>query len=399
MTISKNLCKKTPPITLPHQTSYSKTLCRTTATFLTATTLVSAQGDSSGRSAADPILIYPNLLRQDDTKASKKDESTASLGVWGYFNKVFQEKAAEKGNGSAAAAKSDETNTPELRPAPPSANPIEPNAPSKVKKIEEQREKIVPHKASYTITLDKSYDDISDAAGEMSINVFDTGDGYVFEQNSTLIIYNSDGEAEQIMTNLATWQDYAGDRYRFTSRTVRNGEEEDIIKGEAVKNHSTRTAEVTYQLPTATTISIPYTTIFPLHHILNTLDAAKKGLPSISHPVFDGSNETYEAVTVDTLLGAPKPSNLKIKVDGNINVQTKWPMRISVYPLDSPSAEPEYEMTQHILTPGIIIKDMTLDYGLFAVKAELNHVLFYDEPEVKEERRDCGNEDGGIEGE
>lgn len=370
---------------LRYMSSHAKKLGLTTAILLTVTSLANSQNDSTTSSPPESVHIYPNLLRQDDSKSSKKEDTSASLGVWGYFNKVFQEKAAEKATGTPPSSPTKKDSGPqELRPAPQSENPIEPNAPSKVKRVEEQSEKIVPHKASYKISLDKSYDDISDAAGEMTINVFDTGDGYVFEQNSSLIIYNVDGEAEQIITNLATWQDYGGDRYRFTSRTVRNGEDEDIIKGEAVKNHSNRTAQVTYQLPTATVISIPYATVFPLHHILSSLEAAKKGLHTISHPVFDGSNETYEAVTVDTLLGAPKPSKLTIKVDGNVNIQTKWPMRISVYPLESPSAEPEYEMTQHILGPGII-KDMTLDYGLFAVKAELDHILFYDESETKVE--------------
>ncbi len=337
--------------------------------------------------------FYPNLLRQDDSKSGKNSpdaDPTASLGAWGHFNKVFQDRVAQ----DKTCLKSEDTKTSlfrpsepspasELRLAPANSNPIEPNAPSKVKQVAEQRESIIPHKATYTITLDKSYDDISDAAGEMTINVVDTGDGYVFEQNSTLIIYNVDGEGEQIITNLATWQDYGGDRYRFTSRTVRNGEEEEVIKGEAIKNHSTRTAEVSYQLPLKTTIMIPYETIFPLHHLIKSLEAAQKGLHSLSHPIFDGSNETYEAVMVDTLLGAPKPSNLKVKIDGNMNFQTKWPMRISVYPLDSATAEPEYEMTQNVLGPGII-KDMTLDYGLFAVKAELNHIVFYDGGEQKD---------------
>ena len=383
MTNSQNYYDKTKRDSTNYQCSHAKKLGLTTAIVLTTTSLALAQGEPTDTSSSEPVRIYPNLLRQDDSKQGKKEDTSATFGVWGYFNKVFQEKAGDKNSSSTPASpKNQESSSQELRSAPQSANPIEPNAPSKIKKIEEQSEKIVPHKATYTISLDKSFDDISDAAGEMTINVFDTGDGYVFEQNSSLIIYNSDGEGEQIITNLATWQDYGGDRYRFTSRTVRNGEDEDVIKGEAVKNHSTRTAQVTYQLPTPTVISIPYETTFPLHHILSSLEAAKKGLHSISNPVFDGSNETYEAVTVDTLLGAPKPSKLKFKVDGDVNIQTKWPMRISVYPLDSSSSEPEYEMTQHVLEPGII-KDMTLDYGLFAVKAELNHILFYDQLETK----------------
>lgn len=335
-----------------------------------------ANAEPTQQTASKNSCVYPNMLTSD-CKTCKKEESP-TLGVWGHFNRVFQEKISENNNPSPLIF-------------PFSGNPLlstddtislDKNSPSKVEKIQEEHERVTPHKAQYTISLDRNYDEISDANGEMSINIFDTGDGWVFEQNSTLYVYDINGEAEIIHTNLTTWQTYAGDRYRFNSRTVRNSEEDSLIKGEAVKNHNTRTTEVTYQLPESSVIQLPYDVTFPLHHLINTLESARQGLPSTTHSVFDGSNETYEAVTVDTILGAPKPSNLKfdLKNAPAINIQTKWPMRLAVYPLGSQAADPEYEMSQNVLGPGII-KDITLDYGSFAVKAELQDIVFYEKAE------------------
>jgi hypothetical protein len=310
-------------------------------------------------------ILSQNKLQPPSQTSSKEDGATASLGVWGHFNKIFQEKLSKD--------------------APQASNaPLEPNYPSNLKVSQNQKTQIISHKATYSIHLDKSNDDISDAIGEMTINIFDTGDGYVFEQNSTLTLYNSDGvEEEQIVTNHTTWQGYGGD-YRFTCRTIRNGEEE-TIKGHVVKRGDNKTAEVIYQLPTPTQVWIPYKTVFPLDHLIRSLEAAQKGEPSLTMPIFDGSNETYEAVKVDTLFGMPQPSKLKLKNEtentGEMHLNTMWPMHISVYPLESPSPDPEYEMSQNVLEGGII-RDMTLDYGAFAIKAELKHLILYKSSEM-----------------
>lgn len=288
-----------------------------------------------------------------------------SLGVWGTINRFFQSKTS--------------TYQPTFKT--PSVPPEKQESSDKIESQEvtySYKEIIVPHKARYVITLEKNYgDDISDAAGEMTINVYDTGDGLVFEQNSSLVIYNGDGEGEQIITNLATWQDYEGKRYRFNSRTVRDGEQEEIIKGEAIKNNQEKVTRITYSRPTTSQITTPYETIFPLHHLIHSLAMAKAGKSVVSNVVFDGSSETHEAVTVDTILGAPRPSELKIKTDQDILIKNQWPMRLAVYAPESDNSDPDYEMVQNVLDSGVI-KDMTLDYGAFQVKATLDKIDFYE---------------------
>jgi EipB-like len=288
-----------------------------------------------------------------------------SLGVWGMLDRFFRSKTAPTAQEPLKTTTTVEQKTPDQG--------LPETAPKRV-----HADVIVPHKAKYTITLEKNYgDDISDAAGEMTINVYDTGDGLVFEQNSTLIIYNGDGEGEQIITNLATWQDYEGKRYRFNSRTVRNGEQEEIIKGEALKDDFAHLTRITYTRPAESQVTTPYETLFPLHHLIHALEMAKAGKSVVSDIVFDGSSETHEAVSVDTLLGAPKPSGLKIKTDQAISTQTQWPMRLAVYAFGSTNPEPDYEMVQNVLDCGVI-KDMTLDYGAFQVKATLEKIDFYE---------------------
>jgi hypothetical protein len=300
------------------------------------------------------------------------DPDAPSLGVWGTLNRFFQSKSSTPQDPIKTTISKSERN--EIA----SQKTLENNTFEKIEKSGYfYHPTIVPHKAKYTIKLEKNYgDDISDATGEMTINIYDTGDGFVFEQNSTLIIYNGDGEGELIITNLATWQTYDGKRYRFNSRTLRNGEQEEVIKGEALKDDEARITCITYTLPTFSQVTTPYETVFPLHHLIHCLEMAKAGKSVVSDIVFDGSSETHEAVNVDTLLGTPQPTKLNIKTDQNILNKNQWPMRLAVYAPGSKSPEPDYEMEQKVLDSGVV-EEMTLDYGAFQVKATLEKIDFY----------------------
>lgn len=245
-------------------------------------------------------------------------------------------------------------------------------------KKEQEADTILSHIATYKITLDKSSvnDDIDDANGFMSIKILDTGDGWIFEQNSSLHIYYSSGEHEQVNTNVATWQDYAGNHYRFNSRTLRNGQIEDVIRGEAHKGAGNNPGKVIYHLPIMMEIDIPNETIFPLHHLLYALQKATRGDLAFSSTIFDGSAEIQEAVVVDTVISYPKESKLSLISETNLpaDLNKVWSMEMGIFPLNSPKQE--YKIKQDVLNHGII-KSMTLDYGTFQVVATLEKLEFF----------------------
>lgn len=244
----------------------------------------------------------------------------------------------------------------------------------------EQDDIIFPHIATYTISLDKNTanNDLDDANGFMTIKIWDTGDGWVFEQNSSLIVYYASGEVEQVNTNVATWQDYAGNHYRFNSRTLRNGQEEDVIRGEAHKGAQNASGKVIYKFPNSMEIDIPNETMFPLHHLINAVRQARLGKDVISNVVFDGSAETQEAVAVNTIINPAKGIKLKLEnpLPDGVKLDKVWSMKLGIYPLNSKSLEPEYEIKQDVLDH-CIINNMTLDYGAFQVVATLDKIEFF----------------------
>lgn len=239
---------------------------------------------------------------------------------------------------------------------------------------------LVPHRAKYTIAFDKQHgdEDIVDANGWLTIQIVDVGDGWTFEQNSSLIIYNSEGEGEQVNTNVVSWQDYPGNNYRFNARTLRNGHEEDNIRGEA-KRGDDRVIVTYHTGPDGEVdeVTLPDNTLFPLHYLLRALKQAIKGKKVVSNMiVFDGSSETREAVEVDTVLGAVKEVEIEDAKSKKKEILKQWSMNLAIYPINSKATEPEYEVKQNVLEAGII-KDMTLDYGSFTVKAILEEIQFF----------------------
>ena len=233
---------------------------------------------------------------------------------------------------------------------------------------------LLPHRATYSITLDKNYydQDIAEAKGQMTIQLAKIGDGWSIEQKSTLQIYYKDETAEQVITSLATYESMDGLKYSFNARTLR-GDQEDTISGEAILASKGGAGIVTYQEPDESEIQLPIGTIFPTQHLIYMLEAAIKGKKVVSNVVFDGSSETHEPVLVDTFLGAGVEPKLALTNKDLLQSKKVWPMRMAIYAVDSNGPEADYEICQHVLDHGVI-RDMTLDYGTFKVKAVLNQV-------------------------
>jgi hypothetical protein len=333
-------------------------LARPLGLFLSMTVAVQA-GSNEGYIDSIKNFFHTQLGMSSSAKASSTS-STPSLSANSSPVKVSE---------NASVTTPTETTSTPLTPAEVAVNAQK-----------DQEDVIFPHIATYKITLDKSAgnNEIDDANGIMTIKIWDTGDGWVFEQNSTLFIYSASGEGEQIHTNVATWQDYAGNHYRFNSRTLRNEQEEDVIRGVAHKGAENAPGKIIYHMPNNMEIDIPNETIFPLHHLINAVRHARHGKTVISNTVFDGSAETQEAVAVTTTISQPK--EVKIKVDSampkGLNLNKVWSMNLGVYPLNSKSVDPEYEIKQDVFDQGII-NTMTLDYGNFQVVATLDKIEFF----------------------
>lgn len=232
--------------------------------------------------------------------------------------------------------------------------------------------KIQPHRAIYAMSLGSARNGskVSDVRGRMMFEWADACDGWTTEQRFQLRFVYSEGDDMAMNTNYTTWEAKNGLRYRFNVRKLVNGELDEEVRGEAnLQADGAGTAQFTKPEPQE--MELPAGTMFPTAHTLAILDHAERNEPFFTRTIFDGSDAEgpTEVSTVAGKPGAPKESGK----DPLLKVGKSWPVRMAFFPLQSDSAQPEYEMSLRLLENGIA-ESMQIDYGDFTVNAVLEKI-------------------------
>ena len=230
-----------------------------------------------------------------------------------------------------------------------------------VKPIEKEDPKkliaeFLPHRAEYIIELNKkeSKSEISNIKGSLTVQITDTGDGWAFEQHSVLQVYYNLGYSDQYITTIASWESKDGQRYRFNVRSLRNGTEEEFMKGDGVVIPS-QEGHVGYQLPVRADVTLPIGALFPLQHLKQAITAAIDGENVFPNKiVFDGSSDTREPVDVNVLINSIPKSKIVVDNPGLISTDKMWSLQMAIFARGSRNPEPDYEITQTVLPSGII---------------------------------------------
>ncbi|MBY0462403.1 MAG: cell envelope integrity EipB family protein [Alphaproteobacteria bacterium] len=235
---------------------------------------------------------------------------------------------------------------------------------------------LIPHRAEYSVKHIKSEGgNVTDVRGRLSVQLMDTGDGWTFEQRSELLVYYATGVSQQYITSIASFESKDGGRYHFTVRTLRNGAEEGIMKGEGYIASSSP-GKVIYKEPIPKELTLPVGCLFPLQHLKQSLEAANAGETVFSNKVvFDGSSDTTEPVDVNVVINSIKNPKLVINDPRLLSVDKLWSLQMAIFARGNNNPDPDYEITQDVLPSGIITA-MTMGYGEagFSVKLVLEKV-------------------------
>jgi hypothetical protein len=232
--------------------------------------------------------------------------------------------------------------------------------------------KIQPHRAIYAMSLGSARNGskVSDVRGRMMFEWADACDGWTTEQRFQLRFVYSEGEDMAMNTNYTTWEAKNGLRYRFNVRKLVNGEVDEEVRGEA--NLSADGAgSAQFTKPEPQEMELPAGTMFPTAHTLAILDHADRKEPFFTRTIFDGS-DAEGPTEVSTVVGKPSAPKDATK-DQLLKVGKAWPVRMAFFPVQSDSAQPEYEMSLHLLENGIA-ESMQIDYGDFTVNAVLEKI-------------------------
>ena len=232
-----------------------------------------------------------------------------------------------------------------------------------------------PHRAAYTFTLKsaKRTSGIVDVGGGMSYEIVDSCDGWTVNQRILLRMINRRNRVTRSVTSYSSWESKDGRRFRFSSRTTRNGSVRERYRGTASIN-ADGTGLAVYTQPKPIRMQLPKGSIFPTAHSELIVRRAQAGQTFTWRILFDGTTDEgpygVSAVT-GKARGTARGDEAEIqKVVGRQGVGKFWPVSLAFFPNNSSKAVPEYELRVG-MHANSIARWLVMDYGNFIIDARL----------------------------
>jgi len=221
------------------------------------------------------------------------------------------------------------------------------------------------HNVIYNLEIDRVLpsSEIHNAIGKMHLEVKEVCDGWVVNQNTTLDVTNKNGLQIRNDFRYSSWESFNFESFRFISQVIINEEEVSYFEGEAFTD--VLDSKVLFYMPNKKELIIPYDTIFPMQHYLNTYrekDHFK------SYTVFTGED--------DDSLNYITSFSKKVLINDIFYKK----VRSAIYKYNNKSSQPIYELELIIDKEGIVHK-VIFDYLNYRIVGDLLSIEFIDKKE------------------
>jgi hypothetical protein len=133
--------------------------------------------------------------------------------------------------------------------------------------------------------------------------------------------------------------------------------------------------------PTAKTLTLDGSTVFPTEQIRRIIDAAREGKSLLELTVYDGSDNGEKLYNTLTVIGKPiagdKAAAMPDPATSNDKMKalTRWPVTVSYYDRDAKSNSgeqtPVYAMSFELYENGVSRK-LVLDYNDFVISGTMD---------------------------
>lgn len=253
----------------------------------------------------------------------------------------------------------------------------------------DQVDGLAPHRAVYDITLVDALPGagISELTGRMVYEL--TGSECAgFTQKMRFVTSTTNQEGEVSITDLrtSTWEDSAGDRFRFDNSQYRDQRRVEQTVGEAVRSKNPGGVRVELTKPKKRVLKIPAHVMFPVQHSRHMLNLARKGETVFSVDLFDASEKGEKVYSTSAYIAPPRApgfnKSLPPAENGEaLNGLVAWPVALSYYEQGSEGedAVPVYEISFIFFENGVS-RRLLIDYGNFSIRGELKSLTML-EPE------------------
>jgi hypothetical protein len=229
---------------------------------------------------------------------------------------------------------------------------------------------LVAHRATYTLSLERSRGTKSPTAARGRLFYEFSGsarEGYsqVFRQVTE--VQPAEGNTRLSDMRSATFED--GKNFSFYVKTTSDDNAPEIIGGQAVKKKND-VLDITLNKPTAETVDVDNAVLFPTEHLKRIIAAAKAGQHMLLVKVFDGSDDGKKVYDTTTIVGRPLVGATDDVPLDAMRKMRRWPVTISYFEDGKKDEDPIYTLGFELYENGVS-RALHFDYGDFSLAGTL----------------------------
>jgi hypothetical protein len=237
------------------------------------------------------------------------------------------------------------------------------------------------HQAAYDLSLLKTRGHSIDGASGQIIYSFTGSDceGYTTDFRQISKIDTDGGQSKTSDMRSTSWEDAAGNTYRFKIETRSDQPDAAVVDGIAERGPSVVTVKL--KQPKAKTFSLPKDVVFPTEQVRRIIDAAREGKSLLELNVYDGSDDGQKVYTTLTVIGRTIPGDQTPASpdagsdNDSLKTMARWPVTVSYYDQsmrsDAGEQTPAYAMSFELYENGVS-RALKLDYNDFVVAGAMS---------------------------
>jgi len=246
---------------------------------------------------------------------------------------------------------------------------------------------LISHRGVYDLKLSQSRKTSVQAVRGRILYDFagSTCDGYTTQIRQ--VTEMDGGERGPNLSDLrsTTWEDDAGNNFRFASTNFVNQRKANEVDGTAKRGVGG--VEVVLKKPAEKPFRLLAATAFPTDHLRRVIAAAREGRKIFQLPVYDGSEDGEKVYNTLTVIGDPIPPSRQ-PTDAaagkpELANATRWHVRVSYFDQAGGGEQtPVYSIAFELYDSGIS-RALTLDYNEFEVVGVMSALEIKEAPKCK----------------
>lgn len=240
---------------------------------------------------------------------------------------------------------------------------------------------LIPHRAVYDLELDASSErsGIESMFGRM-VYEFNGSPCEGYTVGFRFVTQLDTGRSTRLTDQqTTTYEDLEERTFRFLTKSYVNQKLDLEVRGSA---HAQPDATaVKLQNPKEDDLTL-IPAQFPTAQMISLIEKAKQGETFFQSRLFDGSDEGRKVMLTTSVVGAASVSQegaAELKVTGDLGKMPTWPVTIAYFDeAENNDGTPVYRISFKLYENGIT-RDLTMDYGEFALKGTLADLEIFDQ--------------------